>query len=366
MNFCWAYLIDEVQCVMIPPPIHPPPNKSQVDAFAFARLSSDRRVWSLQKIFTDQNTKWGETFYEIGFSVLYTYTWPHCPLAYALSNLAAVEGAVIKLFCTLSFYEQMSVAESPVHSSSSDDFTGFLERALGSGSSHSSPDEEADYESDDGSERSTKRRKVENLGSIEETHGSTSQVFVEENSEASPKKDICTHPGSVKDLCIVCGQRVDEKSGVPLGYIHKDFWLNNDEIDRVRSTDIKKSLHLKKLYLVLDLDHTLLNSTHLNHMTAEEEYLHSQTDSLQDVSNGSLFRVDVMHMMTKLRPFVRNFLKEASEMFEMYIYTMGERAYALEMAKLLDPRKEYFGDRVISRDDGTQKHQKGLDVVLRA
>ncbi|XP_008242970.1 PREDICTED: RNA polymerase II C-terminal domain phosphatase-like 4 isoform X1 [Prunus mume] len=258
----------------------------------------------------------------------------------------------------------MSLAESPVHSSSSDDFTGFLERALGSGSSHSSPDEEADYESDDGSERSTKRRKVENLGSIDKTHGSTSQVFVEENSEASPKTDICTHPGSVKDLCIVCGQRVDEKSGVPLGYIHKDFWLNNDEIDRVRSTDIKKSLHLKKLYLVLDLDHTLLNSTHLNHMTAEEEYLHSQTDSLQDVSNGSLFRVDVMHMMTKLRPFVRKFLKEASEMFEMYIYTMGERAYALEMAKLLDPRKEYFGDRVISRDDGTQKHQKGLDVVL--
>lgn len=51
-------------------------------------------------------------------------------------------------------------------------------------------------------------------------------------------------------------------------------------------------------------------------------------------------------------------------MFEMYIYTMGERAYALEMAKLLDPQKEYFSSRVISRDDGTHKHQKGLDIVL--
>lgn len=56
--------------------------------------------------------------------------------------------------------------------------------------------------------------------------------------------------------------------------------LNNDEIDRLRNTDIKKSLHRKKLYLVLDLDHTLLNSTQLNHMTAEEEYLMSPTDSL--------------------------------------------------------------------------------------
>ena len=85
---------------------------------------------------------------------------------------------------------------------------------------------------------------------------------------------------------------------------------------------------------------------------------------LSDVLKDSLFRLDFMRMMTKLRPFIRTFLKEASEIFEMYIYTMGDRAYALEMAKLLDPKKEYFGDRVISRDDGTQRHQKGLDIVL--
>ncbi|CAN6701772.1 unnamed protein product [Malus baccata var. baccata] len=258
----------------------------------------------------------------------------------------------------------MSIADSPLHSSSSDDFVGFLESALDSGSPGSSPDEEADDDSDiEIDSNSAKRRKVE-FGSTEEIPGSTSEVFVEELSEASTKEDICTHPGSFGDMCIVCGQPVDDKSSVIFGYIHKGLRLNNDEIDRLRKTDIKKSLRHKKLYLVLDLDHTLLNSTHLNHMSAEEEYLHSQIDSLQDVSKGSLFRVDIMHMMTKLRPFVRTFLKEASEMFEMYIYTMGERAYALEMARLLDPRKEYFGDRVISRDDGTQKHQKGLDIVL--
>ncbi|KAH7546185.1 hypothetical protein FEM48_Zijuj01G0173700 [Ziziphus jujuba var. spinosa] len=140
--------------------------------------------------------------------------------------------------------------------------------------------------------------------------------------------------------------------------------LNNDEIVRLRSKDMKNLLRHKKLHLVLDLDHTLLNSTQLVHMTPEEEYLKSQTDSLQDVSNGSLFMLENMHMMTKLRPFVRTFLKEASEMYEMHIYTMGDRAYALAMANILDPKREYFGERVISRDDGTQKHQKGLDVVL--
>ena len=71
-----------------------------------------------------------------------------------------------------------------------------------------------------------------------------------------------------------------------------------------------------------------------------------------------------MHMMTKLRPFVHSFLKEASDLFEMYIYTMGERAYALQMAKLLDPEDVYFNSRVIAQGDCTQRHQKGLDIVL--
>ncbi|KAK9942850.1 hypothetical protein M0R45_008496 [Rubus argutus] len=227
----------------------------------------------------------------------------------------------------------MSLAESPVYSSSSDDFAGLLERELESGSSESSPVEE-DKEADDNgsdveSESRIKRRKVENVENLEETSGSTSQGFSEQKSEVSAVEDMCAHPGSFGDMCFLCGQRLNEQSGVTFGYIHKGLRLNNDEIDRLRNTDIKKSLHRKKLYLVLDLDHTLLNSTQLNHMTAEEEYLMSPTDSLPDVLKGSLFRLDFM-----------------------------------QMAKLLDPKKEYFGDRVISRDDGTLKNQKGLDIVL--
>ncbi|KAL9399662.1 hypothetical protein Peur_008623 [Populus x canadensis] len=57
-----------------------------------------------------------------------------------------------------------------------------------------------------------------------------------------------------------------------------------------------------------------------------------------DVSKGSLFMLRFMHMMIKSRPFARMFLKEAShEMFGLYMYTLGDQAYALEMAKLLDP-----------------------------
>ncbi|KAG8651752.1 hypothetical protein MANES_06G019000v8 [Manihot esculenta] len=302
---------------------------------------------------------------------------------------------------------QMSLmTDSPVHSSSSDDFAAFLDAELDSKSSDSSPNEEgaknefdsdssdsslneeAENDSDSKSKRikgsrvetlenvedpkeSTsnithriKRSRVEAWENIEDPKGSMSNGSLEQNLVASSSKETCLHPGSFGDMCILCGQKLNLETGVTFGYIHKGLRLGNDEIMRLRKTDMKNLLRHKKLYLVLDLDHTLLNSTQLMHMTSEEEYLKSQIDSLQDVSNGSLFMLDFMHMMTKLRPFVRTFLKEASQMFEMYIYTMGDRAYALEMAKLLDPRREYFNARVISRDDGTQRNQKGLDIVL--
>ncbi|XP_062028439.1 RNA polymerase II C-terminal domain phosphatase-like 4 [Rosa rugosa] len=176
-------------------------------------------------------------------------------------------------------------------------------KELESGSLESLPEEEDKEAYGDGdgdgsdveSESRIKRRKGDNLESVEETNGSTSQ-------------------------------------GLPEQIL---LWIETS-IDRLHNTDVKKSLNNKKLYLVLDLDHTWLNSTQLNHMTAEEEYLMSPPDSLPDELKGSLFRLDCMRMMTKLRPFIRTFLKKASEMFEM----------------------------VISRDDGTQKHQKGLDIVV--
>ena len=61
----------------------------------------------------------------------------------------------------------------------------------------------------------------------------------------------------------------------------QDLRLGNDEMVRLRNRDLKNLLRHKKLYLVLDLDHTLLTSTRLLDITPDEEYLNSQTDSLQ-------------------------------------------------------------------------------------
>ncbi|KAI4373253.1 hypothetical protein MLD38_011398 [Melastoma candidum] len=206
--------------------------------------------------------------------------------------------------------------------------------------------------------------KEEENAKTDESQSSASLGFSESNSDISKDK-ACSHHGEfMKGLCVVCGEMHPmPSSGVAFRYIHPDLMLANSEIDQRRARDTEKLLSQKKLYLILDLDHTLLNSTPLSLMT-HEEYLKAREDSLQDVSKGSLFVLPHMHIATKLRPFVRTFLEEASAMFEMYIYTMGARPYALEMANLLDPDKKYFDARVISRDDGTQRHQKGLDVIL--
>lgn len=61
----------------------------------------------------------------------------------------------------------------------------------------------------------------------------------------------------------------------------QDLRLANDEIDRLRDRDMKNLLRHKKLYLVLDLDHTLLNSTRFSDITQEEGYLLNQNDPMQ-------------------------------------------------------------------------------------
>ncbi|KAJ4959588.1 hypothetical protein NE237_026699 [Protea cynaroides] len=258
-------------------------------------------------------------------------------------------------------------ADSPVNSSSSEDFAALLDAELQATSSDGSTDFEGDENEDDLETERIKKRKMDELEIVENSQGTAAHEDREQELDASINEEICPpHPGFLRGMCIRCGQLEEDGSAVAFGYVHKDLRLGTEEIARLRGVDLKKLLRDKKLYLVLDLDHTLLNSTRLADLSSKEEYLKDHTDSLHDVSKGSLFRLDSIHMLTKLRPFVHTFLKELSSMFEMYVYTMGERSYALEMAKLLDPKKVYFSTRVISQADCTQRHQKGLDVVLGA
>ena len=65
----------------------------------------------------------------------------------------------------------------------------------------------------------------------------------------------------------------------------QDVWVADDEAARIRESDLKNLLRHKKLYLVLDLDHTLLNSTHFidGDANQEEGYLMNPSDPMQGI-----------------------------------------------------------------------------------
>ena len=51
---------------------------------------------------------------------------------------------------------------------------------------------------------------------------------------------------------------------------------------------------------------------------------------------------------------------EMAEKYEMHIYTMATRNYALSIAKIIDPDGKYFGDRILSRDESGSLTHKNL------
>jgi hypothetical protein len=53
--------------------------------------------------------------------------------------------------------------------------------------------------------------------------------------------------------------------------------LGTSEIDRLRGADLKNLLRERKLVLILDLDHTLINSTKLQEISHAENELGIQT-----------------------------------------------------------------------------------------
>ncbi|PIA60692.1 hypothetical protein AQUCO_00300303v1 [Aquilegia coerulea] len=186
-------------------------------------------------------------------------------------------------------------------------------------------------------------------------------------SGSSLKQSMCNHPVLYGDLCGLCGKQVRFSFAVPLGYIRKDLNVSANEMVELRNHEWKNLLLKKKLCLVLDLDQTLLHSVQSDCLSSKERaYFFSVMDCLKDNPNGTRFmsKLSKANMFTKLRPYVRSFLEEASQMFDMYVCTMGERSYSLAMAQLLDPEGKYFKDKVISREHCTKEGQKGLDVVL--
>jgi RNA polymerase II C-terminal domain phosphatase-like 3/4 len=202
--------------------------------------------------------------------------------------------------------------------------------------------------------------------------------------------EACAHPAFMFDICVVCGERratEDARGGAARGrdegdgrglrghfttsmkYIHEGLTLSNEELEKAKREEKARVLQNGKLTLILDLDHTLLNSTQFKELTQEQhDLLHEciarEAEGLKEGQRPMLYCLRHMGFFTKLRPHVFEFLESVSKICQPYVYTMGDKPYAREMVKLIDPEGTIFHGRVISNNDSTSSHVKDLDIVL--
>lgn len=102
-----------------------------------------------------------------------------------------------------------------------------------------------------------------------------------------------------------------------------------------------------KLCLILDLDHTLLQSALPQDIPGHLVGLLNQCvhEEARKVSNDrTLYFLPQINMFTKLRPGVHQLLYNMSNLFELYIYTNGNQAYAEAVIPLIDPSGYYFNN----------------------
>ena len=186
--------------------------------------------------------------------------------------------------------------------------------------------------------------------------------------------DPCRHPTMISGLCAVCGTKVtsdvpdpDQGSFSPSSVSSTTADDNNNNVSqnmtlmtvsgmtvkvsdseskRMALADTKRLEGIKKLSLVLDLDHTLL------HATADpraERQCGNRRDirrlvlplMMADNTNSTMYPQIQYHPgwlqqhFVKLRPHVKEFVEQAMEHYELGVYTAGTRDYAEQVTILL-------------------------------
>lgn len=179
-------------------------------------------------------------------------------------------------------------------------------------------------------------------------------------------EEICDHSVQYGGLCALCGRSLDNKDYMeysdvdraPIAMSHDTSGLTVSltEAERIETRSTQRLLKEKRLILVVDLDQTVIHAAvnpDIGQWMDDPNSVHH--DQVKDVRSFSLKERVGAHEQTcwyyvKLRPGLDEFLRAMAPKYEMHVYTMATRQYALEIAKIIDPKGEFFSDRILSRD----------------
>lgn len=99
--------------------------------------------------------------------------------------------------------------------------------------------------------------------------------------------------------------------------------LSAKEAEQVQASKVENLKKMRKLALVLDLDHTLLHAVQIEGPCPSNPSNPSQPDifhlPIEEFVNGT-----VKHLVMKKRPFLDSFLAQAHEFCQMTVYTAGK------------------------------------------
>jgi RNA polymerase II subunit A-like phosphatase len=141
------------------------------------------------------------------------------------------------------------------------------------------------------------------------------------------------------------------------------------EASRISEEAKRRLLQGRKLSLVVDLDQTIIHAT-VDPTVAEwqKDPSNPNYDAVKDVRAFQLIDDGPggrgCWYYIKLRPGLEQFLEEITKKYELHIYTMGTRAYAQNIAKIVDPDQRFFGDRILSRDESGSLTIKNLQRIF--
>ncbi|KAH8692648.1 putative RNA polymerase II CTD phosphatase Fcp1 [Talaromyces proteolyticus] len=190
----------------------------------------------------------------------------------------------------------------------------------------------------------------------------------------------CAHEVQFGGMCAECGKDmtaatyntdVMDSMRAPIQMTHDNTALtvSQREATRVEEDAKRRLLASRRLSLVVDLDQTIIHATvdptvgewkedknNPNHGAVKDVRAFQLTDDGPGM-RGCWYYI-------KLRPGLESFLQNISEIYELHIYTMGTRAYAQNIANIIDPERKLFGDRILSRDESGSLTAKNLQRLF--
>ncbi|KAL6721087.1 CTD phosphatase Fcp1 [Lecanora helva] len=208
-----------------------------------------------------------------------------------------------------------------------------------------------------------------------------------EEGAVIPRADIiadieepCAHSVQFGGMCASCGKDMTEltyntdqldshRATINMVHDNVSLTVSADEATKVDDETKRRLLKLQKLSLVVDLDQTIIHAT-VDPTVGDwqKDESNPNHDAVKDVK-AFLLDDDIpgkpgCWYYIKLRPGLEEFLESVSKIYELHIYTMGTRAYAKNIAKIIDPQEKVFGDRILSRTESGSMTAKNLQRLF--